>query len=142
MSRGESSAMKALHAGSIRTAGKSAFKVASSTAFAADALRKTAAATVYGVGKNIVFSQTHTHASMTAVNVSITRIPKVCLRGSSHGALKRLLARLGQSQRKRPDPPGDAAPDVPGLQVVSIFGRRSVRIRLFWTTTCIFWTAI
>src|SRR5215471_20132587 len=24
----------------------------------------------------------------------------------------------------------------------AIFGRRSVRIRLFWTTTCIFWTAI
>jgi hypothetical protein len=52
--------MKALHAGSIETAGRSAFKVASSTALAADALRKTAAATVYRVGKNTVFSQTHT----------------------------------------------------------------------------------
>jgi len=50
--------MKALHAGSIETAGRSAFKVASSTALAADALRKTAAATVYRAGKNIVFSQT------------------------------------------------------------------------------------
>src|SRR5262249_20107229 len=84
MSRGESSAMKALHAGSIETAGRSALKVASSTALAADALRKTAVATVYRVGKNIVFSQTHTHASMTAVNVSITRTPKVCLRGNPH----------------------------------------------------------
>jgi len=40
-------------------------------ALAADALRKTAAATVYRASKNIVFSQTHTHASMTAVNVSL-----------------------------------------------------------------------
>jgi hypothetical protein len=43
--------MKAAQAGSIR----SALKVASSTAFAADALRKTAAATVYRASKNIVF---------------------------------------------------------------------------------------
>jgi hypothetical protein len=63
--------MKAVHAGSIR----SALKVASSTALAADALRKTAAATVYRASKNIVSSLTHTRASMTAVNVSITRIP-------------------------------------------------------------------
>src|SRR6516165_9314001 len=68
MSRGASSAMKALHAGSIETAGKSALKVASSTALAADALRKTAAATAYRASKNIVSSQTHTRASMTSVN--------------------------------------------------------------------------
>jgi hypothetical protein len=42
--------MKALHAGSIETAGRSALKVAFSTALAADALRKTAAATVYRAG--------------------------------------------------------------------------------------------
>src|SRR5215831_3999921 len=51
----------------------------SSTALAADALRKTAAATVYRASKNIVSSQTHSRASMTAVNVSITRIPRLCL---------------------------------------------------------------
>jgi len=54
--------MKALHAGSIETAGRSAFKVASSTALAADVLRKIAAATVYRAGKK----PRHTHASMTA----------------------------------------------------------------------------
>jgi hypothetical protein len=48
--------MKAVHAGSIRYA----LKVASSTALAADALRKTAAATVSRASKNIVSSQTHT----------------------------------------------------------------------------------
>src|SRR6516165_8936574 len=79
MSRGASSAMKALHAGSIETAGKSALKVASSTALAADALRKTAATTVYRASKNIVFSQTHTHASMTAENVENTQTLPSCI---------------------------------------------------------------
>jgi len=51
-SPGALSRMKAVHAGSIR----SALKVASSTALAADALRKTAAATLYRASKNIVFS--------------------------------------------------------------------------------------
>src|SRR5262245_12258900 len=66
MSLGALSAMKALHACSIC----SALKIASSTALTADALRETAAATVYRASKNIVSSQTHTRASMTAVNVS------------------------------------------------------------------------
>jgi hypothetical protein len=39
---------------------KSSTFLASSTALAADALRKTAAATVYRVSKNIVSSETHT----------------------------------------------------------------------------------
>ena len=52
ISRGALSATKALHAGSIR----SALKVSSSAALAADALRKTAAATVYRASKNIVSS--------------------------------------------------------------------------------------
>jgi hypothetical protein len=56
ISLGALSAMKAVHAGSIRYA----LKVASSTALAADALRKTAATTVYRASKNIVSSQTHT----------------------------------------------------------------------------------
>ena len=62
--------MKAAQAGSIR----SALKVASSTAFAADALRKTAAATVYRASKNNVFflSLDPPHALAYRIPVSIS----------------------------------------------------------------------
>jgi len=87
ISRGALSAMKAAHAGSIR----SALKVASSTAFAADALRKTAAAIVHRASKNIVFSR----AFMTAMHVSITRIPRLLTLKAIFATSRSHYGRLG-----------------------------------------------